>query len=108
MASIRLPRCPLCGAEFEIKYVEIGSPFRCPVCGEYLSVPCSYSVFQIYAALFISGLLCFAFGARGASLFWGTLLTWIPVLFIAIFWSRHFSPPKLKPSSPPNAGPLGL
>jgi hypothetical protein len=108
MAGAKSPRCPLCGSEFAIKYVEIGSPFRCPVCGEYLFVPRSYSVFWIYAALFISGLLCFGFGARGANIFWYTLLIWIPVYFIAIFWSRHFAPPKLKPTSRPNAGPLGL
>lgn len=108
MAGVRLPRCPLCESEFEIKYVEIGSPFRCPVCSEYLFVPRSYSVFWIYAAFVISGLLCYGFGARGAHLFWCTGLTWIPVFFIVIFWSRHFAPPKPKPCPPPHAGPLGL
>ena len=104
----KMPKCPVCGAEFHISNVDFASPFRCPVCGNWLRVPRYYPVIGIWTALFISAFLCFEFGARGVSLFWGTLLTWIPVFMMVIFWSRHFAPPKLTPCPSPSSCPLHL
>ncbi len=87
------PRCPLCGSEFEIKYVDVAEPFH--AC----------------AALLIAVFLSFAFGARGPTLFLASIFGWIPVFFIVVFWTQHFAPPKLKPCSPDDpdySGPLGL
>jgi hypothetical protein len=95
----RSPRCPLCGEHFEVKYVDFQLPFRCPSCKGYLRVPHSYSRLWSCAALLISAVLCFALGARDVVLLVATLLTWIPVLFVLVFWTRHFAPPTLKAGS---------
>jgi hypothetical protein len=111
MSVRKLPECPLCGAEFDIKNVDFASPFPCPVCEQYLCVPRVYRRFWGYASLVIAGLFCFLLGFRGANLALAALLACIPVLIIVVFWTRHFSPPKLKPSSSDNShcgGPLGL
>ncbi len=97
MLKSRLPRCPTCGSEFERKFVAINSPFRCPVCGHFLCVPYSYSRSQILVSLVISGFISFFFGARGMNLVLATMLAFLPVLFVMIFWTMHFVPPRLKP-----------
>jgi len=108
MANPRSPRCPLCGSDFNINDVDFALPFRCPSCEAYLCVPRYYSVFLGLRALLISGILCFLLGARGATLQWTTLLGWLPVLFVSMFWTRHFAPPKLKPGDAPRTDILGL
>ena len=104
----RLPRCPLCGSEFERKFVVIDSPFRCPTCDRYLCVSHGYPRLQILAAMGISALICFLFGARGATLALATILAWLPIMFLVVFWTMHFAPPKLTSCQPPNSGTLGL
>lgn len=104
----RLPKCPSCGSEFERKFVAIDSPFRCPICDRYLYVSHSYSRSQTLASLVISGFVCFLFGARGANLALASILAWLPIMFVVVFWTMHFAPPKLTPCRPPNSGTLGL
>ena len=107
----RKPICPLCGRAFEIKYVDFELPFRCPNCNRHLRVPHLYSRAWGLLAFLVSGILWFALGAKGVVFFCGTLLTWIPVFFVVVFWTRHFSPPKLKPAPSADStysGPLGL
>ena len=110
MKAPRSPKCPLCGAKFDIKFVDRQTPFRCPACGEYLCVshPRLYPVLSIYGALLISGLICFGLGARGEWLFWGTFLVAVPIFLLIVFWSMHFSPPKLARATSPYSGGLGL
>ena len=90
--------------------MDIELPFRCPECDKWLRLehPRLYTQSLLVATLCISGSLCFHFGARGEKLFWGTLLCSVPVFFMLVFWTRHFAPPKLKPSSPPDTEVLGL
>ena len=104
----KLSRCPKCGTAVEPKHVELQAPFRCPVCDRYLCVPYSYSRSQILASLVISGFISFLFGARGMNLALATMLAFVPVLFVVIFWTMHFVPPALKPCQSPHSGTLGL
>jgi hypothetical protein len=109
--SPRQPVCPLCGRAFEIKYVDFELPFRCPNCKHHLRVPPLYPRAWTLVAFLASGTLWFALGARGFGLFCGALLTWIPVFFVLVLWTRHFAPPKLKPCPSGDSdysGPLGL
>ena len=108
MLTPRLPRCPLCGSEFERKFVVIDSPFRCPTCNRYLCVSQGYPRLQILVSLAISGFICFFFGARGADLALVSVVTWLPVMFLVVFWTMHFAPPKLQPCQPQHFGTLGL
>jgi hypothetical protein len=107
----RSPTCPLCGSEFHIKNVDFESPFRCPACAKYLYVPPSYARYWVSLSLIISALVCFALGARGFRILIASVLVWIPILLLVVFYSRHFSPPRLKPfnrSDSGYSGPLGL
>ena len=108
MRTTHSSRCPLCRAEIDRKQIVINEPFRCPRCDRYLCVPASYSRLQIWASLFISGLLGFVLGVRGAYLALVTTLIFLPVMFIVVFWTMHFAPPKLKICYPPHLGTLGL
>jgi uncharacterized paraquat-inducible protein A len=107
------PICPLCGSEFHIKHVDMESPFRCPTCDKYICVSrgSSYVRIQICAAICISVVLSYVFGARSATVALAALFMTIPVLFIIVFWAMHFAPPKLKPCLSEDShysGPLGL
>lgn len=107
----QLPKCPLCGTEFHIKHVDFALPFRCPICDRYLCVPRLYPRLQGSAALIISGLSCYLFGAKGPTLVLTTLFVWIPAFFLVVFWTRHFVPPRLVPCDSADShpsGPLGL
>jgi len=108
MLTPRLPRCPLCGAQFERRFVAIDFPFRCPKCDRYLCVSHGYSRLQILAALGISAFTGLVFGARGANLALVTIIAWLPIMFLVVFWTMHFAPPKLKPCQPEYFGTLGL
>jgi hypothetical protein len=110
MRAPKSPICPMCGSAFDIEQMDFAMPFRCPACRRYLCVPRSWSIFSALRALFVSGLLCFFLGARGLTLFLAAVLTWIPLGFVLLFWTRHFAPPKLKACPPPDSssGPLGL
>ena len=108
MRTTHSSRCPLCRAEIDRKQIVINEPFRCPRCDRYLCVPASYSRLQIWASLFISGLLGFVLGVRGAYLALVTTLIFLPVMFIVVFWTMHFAPPKLKICDPfPPVGYVG-
>jgi uncharacterized C2H2 Zn-finger protein len=105
------PKCPLCRSEFHYKHVDLESPFRCPTCDKWIRVAHSYwyAVSGLLTAMLISGFVCFELGARGAPLILYALFVWIPIFFLVVFWKMHFSPPKLKPSSPwPEDNGLGL
>ena len=93
MLTPRLPKCPLCGSPFERKFVVIDSPFRCPICDRYVCVSNSYSRSQILVSLLIAGVICYVFGARGANLALATILAWLPIIFVVVFWMMHFAPP---------------
>src|SRR6266576_178825 len=99
---------PRCRSTFDINQVDFETPFRSPVCDEYIYVPRRYLIFSACRSLLISGTLCFALGARGTTLVLLTLLAWLPIGFVILFWTRHFAPPKLKPCSPPHSEVLGL
>jgi hypothetical protein len=83
-------------------------PFKCPVCNECLYVPHLYSRLQAIKALLLSGILCFAFGARGAYLVLASFLAWIPLGFVVLFWATHFAPPSLRPCRPDDSSIQGL
>ena len=107
----RFPKCPLCKSDFHYKHVDLALPFRCPVCNQWLRVANSYwhSVSGMLAAMIVSGLVCYGFGARGANLALYALLLWLPVFFVVVGWKMHFAPPTLKPSgSPLDTNTLGL
>jgi hypothetical protein len=70
--------------------------------------PRLYAGLGIAVALLISGFVCFEFGARGSDLVLASLLAWLPIFFLVVFWQMHFAPPKLEPCSPPSTDVFGL
>src|SRR5512133_2740435 len=110
MRTPQSPICPICSSTFEMKHVDFAEPFRCPVCNGYLCVPRSWLTFSAVRALAVATLLCFLMGASGANLLIAVGLTWLPIAFLLLFWTRHYAPPRLKPCTPPDgySGPFGL
>jgi hypothetical protein len=106
----RYPKCPLCNIEFHYKHVDLELPFRCPACDQWLRVAHGYWYVSsgVLAALVIAGIVCFGFGARGATLVFYAVFACAPILFVVVFWKMHFAPPHLEPSSPPSTDVLGL
>jgi len=106
----KFPMCPRCGRTFHIKYVDFQSPFRCPLCDGYSRVVRShlYAELRVWSTVIIAILLSWALGARGWIAFWITLAICVPLFMIIVFWSMHFSPPKLEACSSPHSGVLGI
>jgi len=109
MGSPRSPICPLCKSEFDINYLDFAMPFRCPECNRYLCVPRAWSMTYAVLTLVFAGIVCYALGFRGSTVFIAAVLVWLPVGFVLLFWTRHYEPPKLRPCLPPDgySGPLG-
>lgn len=94
-------KCPVCGAGIGRVLLKYGKPFPCPECKEPLFVPLHAGVFAIVGGL-LSGLLVYAFGARGAWLVVITGLLVLPGLMVLSGLRTLFVRPTLRPF---NTGP---
>jgi len=84
-----------CGARLKPREILTAGPFPCRNCHTQLQAPSSYGRWIGFGSLLLAVAVFFGLGFGGLHLLCAVLLSWFPIVYLAVQFVKYAVPPKI-------------